>query len=331
VREVAFSIIDMHDKRWPHLLDVDSQVQLLLPSLVENLGLPRELNYVLIPKGTNLPLDGRHTLAEYRIPSGAELYLRPLRDHLLKMFLDKLYDEVKDEIKKQLIDSAKEKLKQILQLDPAYPDPLRLKERLLGSISQAPLSNAPAQQPQYQYQKQPKARAGKGCLIAGIVGGGATLFLAGAVVLSIFILPSLLKTSSGSPTGISTEPVLGTGDVQVTLRWDAPVDLDLHVTDPSGEEISFTHPTSNSGGNLDVDANPNCDAMVANPVENVFWPYGGAPTGQYQVSVVYFSNCNYSGPINYEVTIKQNNQVIKVLTGTVNESGESQFVASFNK
>ena len=71
--------------------------------------------------------------------------------------------------------------------------------------------------------------------------------------------------------------------------------------------------------------------MMANPVENVFWPYGGAPTGQYQVSVVYFSNCNYSGPINYEVTIKQNNQVIKVLTGTVNESGESQFVASFNK
>jgi hypothetical protein len=331
VREVAFSIIDMNDKGWPQLLDVDRQIQLLLPNLVENLGMPRQLNYVLIPKGANLPLDGRHTLAEYRIPGGAELYLRPLRDHLLKMFLDKLYDEVKDQLKEQLIDSAKEKLKQILHLDPTYPDPLRLKERLLGAVPQAPLSNAFQQQPQYQYQKQPKAGPGKGCLIAGIVGGGAALILAGVVVLSILILPALLKTSSGTPTGTSTEPVLGTGDVQVTLRWDAPVDLDLHVTDPSGEEISFTHPNSNSGGNLDVDANPNCDSMVSNPVENVFWPYGSAPTGQYQVSVAYFSNCNYSGPVNYEVTIKQNNQVVNVLTGTVNESGETKFVTSFSR
>jgi len=330
MREVAFSIIDMHDKGWPQLLDVDRQVQLLLPNLVENLGMPRELNYVLIPKGINLPLDGRHTLAEYRIPGGAELYLRPLRDHLLKMFLDKLYDEVKDQIKEQLIDSAKEKLKQILQLDPTYPDPLRLKERLLGTIPQAPLPDPYGQQSRYQ-QQQPKPRSGKGCIIAGVVAGGAALVFGGILVLSILVLPALFKTSSGNPTGISTEPVLGTGDVQVTLRWDAPVDLDLHVTDPSGEEISFTHSYSNSGGNLDVDANPNCDSMVANPVENVFWPFGGAPAGQYQVSVVYFSNCNYSGPVNYEITLKQNNQVVDVLTGTVNESGETQFVTSFNR
>jgi hypothetical protein len=55
------------------------------------------------------------------------------------------------------------------------------------------------------------------------------------------------------------------------------------------------------------------------------------PPGEYQVSVVNFSNCNYSGPINYEVTIKQNNQVVNVLTGTVTESGQTQFVTSFNR
>jgi hypothetical protein len=197
VREVAFSIIDMNDKGWPQLLDVDRQVQLLLPNLVENLGMPRQLNYMLIPKGTNLPLDGRHTLAEYRIPGGAELYLRPLRDHLLKMFLDKLYDEVKDQIKEHLIDSAKEKLKQILQLDPTYPDPFRFKERLLGAVPQPPLYDAAVRQLPYQ-QKQPKQGSGKGCLIAGILGGGAVLLLGGMIVLSILVLPAL-KTRAGQP------------------------------------------------------------------------------------------------------------------------------------
>ncbi len=324
MREVAFSIIDLYNKRWPQLLDVDRPVQHLLPNLVDNLGMPRELNYALIPKGTDLPLDGRHSLAEYRIPGGAELFLRPLRDHLLKELLDKLYDEVKDEIKHRLIDSATDKLKQILHLDPSYPDPFRLKEQLLGAIPQAPLPNASTQQP--LYQQQPKPRSGKGCLIAGVLGGGAGLLFLGVIVIYV-----LFKALSGTSAGNSSEPVLGTGDVQVTLRWNTPVDLDLQVTDPSGEEIWYGHRYSNSGGNLDVDANSNCGSMVANPVENVFWPNGGAPVGQYQVSVVYFSNCNYSGPINYEVTIKQNNQVVNVINGTVNQSGETQFVTSFNR
>jgi len=71
------------------------------------------------------------------------------------------------------------------------------------------------------------------------------------------------------------EPRLGTGDVQVTLRWNTPVDLDLHVIDPLGEEIYFRYTFSPSGGTLDVDANAGCTNDT--PVENVFWPTGGAP------------------------------------------------------
>jgi hypothetical protein len=287
--------------------------------------------------------------------------------------LDKLYDEVKSEIKKQLIESAKEKLKQILNLDPTYPDPLGLKERLLGSASQAAFPNTPAQQPlqgsqyqqqpqypgqpqyqqppqslqqpqyqgqpQYQqspqYQPQPqyqprsKARSGKGCLIAGLVGGGALLLIVGAIV--IIGISALFKTSSPTSTGNSTEPVLGTGDVQVTLRWSAPVDLDLHVTDPAGEDIWFSNPSSSSGGVLDVDANAGCNLMMTNPVENVFWSTGGAPSGQYQVSVSYYDNCGYSSPVSFTVTIKQNNQPTQVLNGTVNNLGDTQSVTNFTR
>lgn len=83
-------------------------------------------------------------------------------------------------------------------------------------------------------------------------------------------------------TTATTEPVLGTGDVQVTLRWSGGSDLDLHVTDPNGEEISFSSTTSSSGGQLDVDCIPGSTCAADGPhVENVFWPTGGAPSGDY--------------------------------------------------
>ena len=323
MREAAFSIIDLNGKSWPQLLDVDRPVAHLLPNLVDSLGMPRELNYVLIPKWANLPLDSNHTLAEYRIPGGAELFLRPLRDHLLKMLLDKLYDEAKDEIKNRLIDLAKDKLKKILQLDPTYPDPLHLKEQA-GILPQPPLTKGGTQQP--QFKSQPRPRSSTGCIIAGVLGGGAVLLVVGAIVAAV-----LFKVFSGNLVGNRDEPVLGTGDVQITLRWDAPVDLDLHVIDPSGEEIWYGNRTSISGGNLDVDANAGCNSMMTNPVENVFWPYGGAPGGQYQVSVVYFTNCGYSGPVSYQVTVKQANHPAQVFNGTVNNVSESQPVTSFKR
>lgn len=89
-------------------------------------------------------------------------------------------------------------------------------------------------------------------------------------------------TTSPPDTTGTTEPPLGTGDVQVTLRWSGTADLDLHVTDPNGEEISFLATTSSSGGQLDVDCIPGTSCAADGPhVENVFWPTGGAPSGDY--------------------------------------------------
>lgn len=51
---------------------------------------------------------------------------------------------------------------------------------------------------------------------------------------------------------------VGTGDVQVTLSWNADSDVDLHVVDPSGEEIYWSNRRSASGGQLDLDSNAAC-------------------------------------------------------------------------
>ncbi len=323
MREVPFSIVDTHGKRWAQILDVDQQIKLFLPKLVETLGLPRELNYVLVPKGADLPLDNRRTLASHRVPPAAELFLRPLRDQILKMFLDQLYDEAKDYAKDKLIDLAKDKLKQILDLDPAYPDPLRLKEQLLGSAARPPVQQRPAQ------QFQPKPKSNTGCIVGGILGGGAVLL--GGTVVAVIAIAVIVNALSNPSTngGYSGEPSLGTGDVQITLRWDAPADLDLHVYDPYQEEIWYDHRSSGSGGILDVDANAGCSPMMDNPVENIFWPYGGAPGGSYNVYVVYFRDCGAYGPVSYEITIRQNDQVYDVISGTVYDVGEYQFVTSF--
>jgi hypothetical protein len=85
---------------------------------------------------------------------------------------------------------------------------------------------------------------------------------------------------------------VGTGDVRITLTWADVNDLDLHVIDPSGEEIYYGNKTSASGGELDVDSNASCSNPTTTPAENIFWPTGVAPTGSYTVLVNYYANCS---------------------------------------
>jgi len=117
-----------------------------------------------------------------------------------------------------------------------------------------------------------------------------------------------------------SEPVLGTGDVQVTLRWATTDDLDLAVTDPSGDTTFFANPSVPSGGQLDVDSNAGCGGTTRSPVENVFWPTGGAPQGEYMAAVNLFSRCeDTTGPISFEITILVQGQS-RTETGTVSDA-----------
>jgi hypothetical protein len=126
-------------------------------------------------------------------------------------------------------------------------------------------------------------------------------------------------------------PELGTGDIQVTLVWETPDDLDLWVVDPQGESIYYRNPTSSSGGELDVDANAGCEQNTTyQPVENIFWPTGVAPIGNYSVEVVYFENCGSFEPVDFQVVVTVDGD-INHYSGTVENEEERIVITSINR
>jgi hypothetical protein len=137
-----------------------------------------------------------------------------------------------------------------------------------------------------------------------------------------------LQPPTPTPTRVAD---LQTGDVQVMLIWSSTNDLDLWVTDPSGEIIYYSHNASQSGGELDVDANAGCAApLTSQPVENIFWPTGGAPRGKYTIEVQYYEQCETIAPIDYQVTLLVDGEVGE-FSGTILSQGDKQRVTSFER
>ncbi len=129
-----------------------------------------------------------------------------------------------------------------------------------------------------------------------------------------------LRVSVGSGSDISpsasqdlTIHHVGTGDVQVSVSWTGASDVDIRVTDPNGELVYFGNPTSASGGALDLDSNAGCTIDGANS-ENVVWPAGKAPHGDYKVVLAYHDDCGVARS-DYVVTVSIAGHQPQVITG----------------
>lgn len=126
-------------------------------------------------------------------------------------------------------------------------------------------------------------------------------------------------------TGETFDRLLGsgrTGDVQVTLRWTGSADLDLHVTDPLGEEIYFADRDGENGGELDVDVIPGCGEEPAAHAENVFFAAGEAPSGTYEVVVDSYTGCDGQGQ-DFELQVVVDGEVVVSEAGSVPADGEA--------
>jgi len=105
------------------------------------------------------------------------------------------------------------------------------------------------------------------------------------------------------------------GDIQISLSWDTNEDIDIHVLGPDDEKIWYANKTTTAGGELDLDSNVGCPNGVSDiRNENVFWPVGRAPSGEYHIWVHRFSNCDPSTPTNWRLTVLKGGDV-EVLEG----------------
>ena len=364
--EIAIAITEPNGKRQAMLLENSVAVRYLLPVVVDRLQLPRSLNYQLAIAAYKQVILESHTLAQAGVDAGADLTLQVVRDSLWADWRQKLYDEIEGHVKKKAWEKAESLLQQLLGLEPDHPDPLKLipavrhQRPLSGAGSQSPAQPALPVEPftmdsrgapggtgggasasattgytgrvrsgAGQNVTQPGKRTGgiaRSCLWIVVLGG---VVLVGLVMVVQWGQGWLARQGGGNEPAVSPEITLGTGDVQVTLRWDNAADLDLHVIDPLGDEIYYSQATAPSGGLLDVDANANC-VLMSQPVENIFWPYGGAPVGSYQVSVFYYEACN-TGPTDFTVTIRVNGEVRETLSGRVEQVGDASYVTSFDR
>lgn len=110
---------------------------------------------------------------------------------------------------------------------------------------------------------------------------------------------------ASAPPPEPTPTMTNVGDVIVRLRWGETADLDLYVTDPDDDTVYYKELTVDSGGQLDRDSNGYCKRpLTTNPAENIFWPTGGAPSGEYLAVVHYADECNSEGAVTFELLIK---------------------------
>ncbi len=109
------------------------------------------------------------------------------------------------------------------------------------------------------------------------------------------------------------------GQVQVSVSWTGASDVDLHVIEPSGEEIYYGNETSATGGTLDLDSNAGCSIDNVNN-ENITWGTN-APHGSYIVRLDYWDSCGV-GQSDYVVTVQRQGAQPQVFQGTFTGSGD---------
>jgi hypothetical protein len=98
----------------------------------------------------------------------------------------------------------------------------------------------------------------------------------------------------------------GTGDVQISLSWSTPDDIDLHVQyigSGINEIIFWRKRAGVSGAILDIDMNAG-GPRNNNPIENVFWPYNSSPHGRFVVGVHFFRSWTSNTRVPVTVRIK---------------------------
>ncbi|MEM9070423.1 MAG: hypothetical protein AAGE52_18100 [Myxococcota bacterium] len=104
------------------------------------------------------------------------------------------------------------------------------------------------------------------------------------------------------------------GPLQVAVAWNSGADVDLYVTDPQGETVSFQRRRSASGAHLDHAARGDCEEQPQQRIENLRFAER-PPPGEYKVELHYLFECESNAGMS---------------TATVSVSAAGELVGSYN-
>lgn len=118
-------------------------------------------------------------------------------------------------------------------------------------------------------------------------------------------------------------------NVELTLAWEGPADLDLQVVCPDRSRIRFDR-RAGCGGRLVADQNQGGGSTASRPVEHVIWDDAPAPAGRYGVEVSLYSRHGEARPeVPFQVVLSRQGQVIEQRAGRISAERIGQGVLTF--
>ncbi len=136
---------------------------------------------------------------------------------------------------------------------------------------------------------------------------------------------------SAAPESPAEEPalvLLGAG-IEVNLRWNDAVDLNLEVRDPTGQSLHWNSRVTDNGGSFGFDANGLCEQVLASPEETATWQPGYLATGSYEVIVYFEQDCDANpGTVGFTLEATVDGQPSAPLTGLLNPI-DNKYVTRF--
>jgi hypothetical protein len=117
------------------------------------------------------------------------------------------------------------------------------------------------------------------------------------------------------PAEITLDPYEG---LNVTLLWNAPVDLDLYFSDPSGETVYYGNAATHAGTRLRRDTS--CREIAAGGTATEVAQSARLLPGRYRVGVDYIDNCGDNTRTNVPFRI-----VARLADGREQVDGQAQF------
>jgi len=132
----------------------------------------------------------------------------------------------------------------------------------------------------------------------------------------ILFVPLLLLLAACASSG----PKPGVGDISFRLLWTGESDLDLYVMSPLGERIDFVRRSAESGGMLDVDCNVQSvieTNICSEPMENIFWPKGTAPEGEYRFWTVIADPRGLKEEDVFKIEVRKGRKIVREEIGRI--------------